>query len=288
MLSVSIFLRKKTFRCLKINLIFLMFSLWGNLLIAQGDLLVNPHRIVFEGSKRSIDLNLANTGNDTAFYAISVIQIRMTENGNFETITEPDPGQFFADKNIRYFPRSVTLGPHESQVVKVQLYRANQLAPGEYRSHFYFRAVPKSTPLGEGSEKKDTSTISVVLKPIFGITIPVIIRAGETYARVTLSDLSLNMVNDTVPSFSLIFNRSGNASVYGDLSVYHISQQGKQTKVGIVNGIAVYTPNAKRNFNFNLNNVPGVDYTSGTIRAVFSAPSDVKPERYAEAELSLH
>ncbi len=111
-------------------------------------------RVVFEGSKRSMDLNLANTGQDTATYSISIVQIRMKEDGGFETITEPDPGQLFADKNIRYFPRSVILGPNEAQVVKVQVTRTNELSPGEYRSHFYFRAVPKAKPLGEKEDSK--------------------------------------------------------------------------------------------------------------------------------------
>lgn len=267
---------------------FLLFLSFFPSVSGQGDLLITPRRVLFEGNKRSIDLNLANAGRDTATYAISLVQIKMTENGAFEQITSPDPGQLFADKNIRFFPRSVTLAPNESQVVKVQLYRANTLAPGEYRSHFYFRAVPKSDPLGQERQSVDTTGISVVLKPIFGITIPVIIRVGETNAKVVLSDLSLKMVNDTLPNVSMAFNRSGNASIYGDLAVYHISTQGKETKVGVANGIAVYTPNTKRTFQFNLNRVPGVDYTSGTIRAIFSAPSDVKPERYAEAEVSLH
>ena len=96
-----------------------------------------------------MDLNLANTGKDSATYAISIVQIRMKEDGGFETITEPDQGQRFADRNIRFFPRSVTLGPNEAQVVKVQLMKTNELTEGEYRSHFYFRAVPKSNPLGE-------------------------------------------------------------------------------------------------------------------------------------------
>jgi P pilus assembly chaperone PapD len=69
---------------------------------AQGDLLITPRRVVFEGSKRSMDLNLANTGQDTAVYAISLIQIRMKEDGGFETITEPDPGQRFADRYLRF------------------------------------------------------------------------------------------------------------------------------------------------------------------------------------------
>jgi P pilus assembly chaperone PapD len=266
-----------------------VFSLFiNNEVSGQGDLLITPRRVVFEGSKRSMDLNLANIGKDTATYAISIVQIRMNENGGFETITQPDQDQRFADKYIRFFPRSVTLGPNESQVIKVQLTKTNELTPGEYRSHFYFRAVPKSKPLGEKEEVKDSTTISIQLTPVFGITIPIIIRNGESTTKVTLSDLVFNTVNDSIPKLSLVFHRSGNMSCFGDLIVDHISLQGKITRVGTINGIAVYTPNVIRRFQFNLNKVPGVDYTTGTLRVIYSAPSDVKPVRYAEAELALH
>ena len=75
--------------------------------------------------------------------------------------------------------------------------------------------------------------------------------------------------------------------MYGDLAVDHVSPQGKITRVGIANGIAVYTPNTTRRFQFNLNNLPGIDYKSGTLKIMYSAPSDVKPARYAEAQLVL-
>ena len=254
---------------------------------AQGNLLITPRRALFEESKKSLDLNLANTGQDTATYAISLVQIRMKDDGGFETISEPDPGQHFADKNIRFFPRSVTLGPNEAQVVKVQVIKTNELSPGEYRSHFYFRAVPKSKPLGEEEAPKDTGSISVRLTPIFGITIPVIIRIGDYSCRVTLSELEFHSENDSVPFLSLTFNRTGSMSVYGDLTVDHVSLQGKITRVGVANGVAVYTPNTIRRFQFNLKNVPGTDYRSGTLRVIYSAPSDVKPAKYAEGELVL-
>jgi hypothetical protein len=212
----------------------------------------------------------------------------MKEDGGFETITEPDPDQRFADRYIRFFPRSVTLGPNEAQAVKIQLIRSNELEQGEYRSHFYFRAIPKITPLGEKEVAKDTTTISVMLTPIFGITIPVIIRVGESTARVTISDLGFKMVNDTIPIFSMLFNRSGNMSVFGDLTVDHISTQGKITRLGIANGVAVYTPNTKRRFQFNLNKVPEVDFRTGTLRVIYTASSDVKPVRLAEADLVLN
>ena len=254
---------------------------------AQGDLMITPRRIVFEGNKRTVDINLANTGNDSASYAISLVQIRMLENGGFETITEPDPGQMFADRFVRFFPRSVTLGPNEAQVVKVQLYRTSELQTGEYRSHFYFRAVPKKQALGEPETPADTSTFSVRLTPIFGITIPVIIRNGETSASVSLSDLALTMGNNNQPRLSFVFNRTGNMSVYGDISVDHISDKGTVTSVGIANGVAVYTPNSIRKFQMDLDNQHNVDYSKGTLRVIYSASSDVKPARLAEAELAI-
>jgi hypothetical protein len=264
------------------------FTITTNHTAAQGNLLITPKRVVFDGSKKSVDLNLANNGQDSATYAISVIQIRMKEDGSFETITEPDPGQRFADAYIRFFPRSVTLAPNEAQVVKVQLIKANQLTAGEYRSHFYFRSVPRARPLGEEEAVIDTTTISVRLTPIFGITIPVIIRVGDNSARVTLSELEFRTVNDTVPSLRLTFYRTGEISVYGDLAVDHVSVEGKITRVGVANGVAVYTPTEARRFQLNLKTLPGIDYKSGTLRIIYSAPSDVKPARYAEAEVSLN
>src|SRR5665647_386403 len=99
---------------------------------AQGNLLIFPKRIVFDGSKRLAVLNLSNIGKDSATYVISIIQIRMKEDGSFETITQPDSAQFFADKNLRIFPRTVTLAPQEAQTVKVQVIKTNELSPGEY------------------------------------------------------------------------------------------------------------------------------------------------------------
>jgi P pilus assembly chaperone PapD len=255
--------------------------------IAQGNLLITPRRVVFDGSKRTITLNLANIGNDTATYSISLVQIRMTKEGAFETITEPDPGQKFADKNLRYFPRSVTLPPNEAQVVKVQLIKASKLSPGEYRSHFYFRSVPKVNPLGEEEAKADTTAISVRLTPVFGITIPVIIRVGKSNTKVTLSDLELKLAENNTAVFSLQFNRTGNFSVYGDLTVDHISPQGVTTRVGMANGIAVYTPNTARRFSFKLSNTSGIDFSSGKLKVTFSSANDTKKEIFAEAELTL-
>ncbi len=254
---------------------------------AQGNLLITPRRVVFEGTKKNEELNLANTGSDTATFNVSMVQYRMKEDGAFEEIKEPDPGQNFADKYVRFFPRSVTLAPNESQVVKMQLYRTNELQPGEYRSHVYFRAVPKTTALGAEEVNKDTTTLSVKLVPIFGITIPVIIRVGENTTKVTLSDLAFTTVNDTLPRLSLSFNRLGNMSVYGDIDVFYIPPTGRGTQVATLRGVAVYTPNPLRKIKMDLQKGQGIDYHKGKLQVTYSAQAEDKKGKFAEAELIL-
>lgn len=259
-----------------------LFSLAAN---AQGDLLITPKRVVFDGPRRSADISLANSGKDSATYVISFIQIRMTENGAFQTIEAPDPGQRFADTFLRIFPRQVTLAPNEAQTVKVQIRKTNEMQEGEYRSHLYFRAVPKEAPLGEGKSKSDSS-IAVRLTPIYGISIPVIIKVGSADVKVELADISLRKNNETGPVTSIAFQRIGNMSVYGDITVNHISNEGKITKVGMAKGFAVYTPNVVRHFDLMLDKSQPVNYSKGKLQVVYT-DQGTKPVVMAQKEISL-
>jgi hypothetical protein len=74
-------------------------------------------------------------------------------------------------------------------------------------------------------------------------------------------------------------------SVYGDVSVNHVSTTGKVTTVGLVKGVAVYTPTATRNFNLPLAKVAGVDYNSGKLQVIYSDQSS--KNKLAEVELDL-
>jgi hypothetical protein len=253
---------------------------------AQGNLMLMPRRVIFEGAKRYEELNLANTGKDTARYVISLMHIRMRADGGFEQISVPDSGENFADRFVRFFPHSVVLGPGESQVVKIQLTKINELRPGEYRSHIYFRAIPNKTPLGESQAVPD-SGISIHLVPIFGISIPVIIRVGESTTQVNLTDPSLRMSEDTIPLLSMTFRRSGNMSVYGDVSVEYTSISGKTVHAGSAKGIAVYTPNQDRQFAFTLDKRADIDYRSGKLKIIYSTPEDGHPVKLAGVELLL-
>lgn len=95
---------RATFICLFLTGLFSISILSSFSLKAQGDLLITPRRVVFDGKMKSREINLANTGKETATYNVSIIQYRMREDGSFEEIFEPDPGQKFADPYIRFFP----------------------------------------------------------------------------------------------------------------------------------------------------------------------------------------
>jgi P pilus assembly chaperone PapD len=254
---------------------------------AQGDLLLFPKRLVFEGGKKSQVLNVANMGKDSVRYFISVVQVRMKEDGSFETITQPDSAQHFADKNFRFFPRNVVLGPNESQTVKVQLINTSQLPAGEYRSHLYFRAEPEKHPLGEKHPGKDSTSISVKLVAVFGISIPVIIRMGESTAKVDFAEASFEWKKDSMPLLKLSLSRSGNMSVYGDISVDHISLQGKITRIGVVKGMALYAPNALRRFNLFLDKKDGIDYHKGRLSISYTTQADARSVKLAETHVVL-
>jgi hypothetical protein len=272
--------------------LFLLVVLSGLIFIpmeleAQGDLMITPRRIVFEGNKQREEITLANTGQDTARYTVSFVQYRMTTDGSFEQIEAPDEGQLFADPYLRFFPRSVSLPPGESQVVRMQLRKPGDLEAGEYRSHIYFRAVPEERALGDEDLTLDTGAIGIRLTPIFGITIPVIIRHGNLSSTVELKELSVVQELGERPRLYLTFMRTGNKSVFGDLIVTHRGANGEEREIGIVRGIAVYTPNSMRKFSMQLNVPVGVDLSSGKIDVKFIGPSDTDKTIYARASLEL-
>ncbi len=256
--------------------------------VAQGDLLVTPRRIVLEGNKQIEEITLANTGQETAFYSISFLQYHMTEDGSFEEITEPRPGQMFADPVLRYFPRSIELAPGESQVVRMQLRRLPNMAEGEYRSHLYFRAVPDEKPLGQEDVLTDSTAIGIRLTPIFGISIPVIVRIGELPVSLSLSDLKLERTEDNRLVLQTTLNREGRKSVYGDLTADYLAPGAEPVNVGVVRGIAVYTPNTLRRFSMPLTIPEGIDVSKGKFVVSFSSSNEAKPEVYDEKVLMLN
>jgi P pilus assembly chaperone PapD len=259
---------------------------------SPGDLLVAPTRIVLEGRQRSAEITLVNTGSSTATYRITFVNLRMNETGATTEIetSGAEPGERFADAMIRYSPRQVILEPKVAQTVRLQLRLPADLEPGEYRSHLLFRAIPSAAAVPAADAAPETTEpkegFSVQLTAIFGISIPVIVRHGDTAGTATLSELDLVPPTgaDATPTLRFRIRRTGNRSVYGNLTATFVPAGGKPTVVAKVNGLAVYTPNLTRSAGLTLHAPPGVFLVNGRLHLAYTL-QEKGNETIAEADL---
>ncbi len=257
--------------------------------LAQS-LTVSPTRIVLEGRTRSAEVTLINRGTAPGTYRISFKNMRMLEDGSYEDIDTPGPGERFADKMIRYAPRRVVLEPGVTQTVRLLVRKPRDLAPGEYRSHLLFQAIPPPTA-GADIEalELEEGEIRVQIRTIFGLSIPVIVRHGKVSASVTLSDLSLRPTEKPgePPLVAFRLNRSGDRSVYGDVAVTFKPNGGGETEVGLIRGIAVYTPNKSRTAQLPLRPPDGVELKRGRLHVVYRARVEEGGAVLAKAQLRV-
>jgi P pilus assembly chaperone PapD len=246
-----------------------------------GDLLVAPTRVVFEGRKRSAELNLSNIGQGRATYRVSLVRMEMDEIGAFKELPL-DPGSEGLQSLFRFSPREVTLEPQESQTVRIQVRKPAELPAGEYRLHLVFRAVPPvsaTTPtLAEGAKG-----ISIKLTPVYGIAIPLIVRHGETSVRVSIADPALDAAGH---SLRFRLERSGNQSVYGDLHATLLPATGAPEPLAEATGLAVYTPNASRRVTLALPPTRALP-AGGRIRITYTLPPQEGGTLLAETILTL-
>jgi len=274
----------------KISLFILILSLlFSYESHAQGNLLLTPMRLIFDGSKNIQEINLVNVGNDTATFSISFIHYKMQEDGTLVKTENPDTMKMPAAPFLRIYPQQVTLAPGEPQVIMLQYRRNPDMKPGEYRSHLYFRAEKDNSPLGTKKANMETTTqLSIKLTAVYGLCIPIIIRTNEGKVSSTLSDLELERIHATSQNIKFTINRSGNISTYGDIIIEYIPLQGKSVQIAVVRGIGVYTDINKRKMVVKLNPTAGTLLTKGKVKVSYIANDESnKPVLYAEGEVGI-
>jgi P pilus assembly chaperone PapD len=200
-----------------------------------GDLLVAPTRLVLDGRKGT-ELVLNNVGDEPATYRISVEFRRMTREGGLDEVTEPNAQEKAAADMIVYAPRRVTLAPHQPQSIRIAARAPQDLADGEYRVHLLFRAVPPPTPVAPASSEP-VKGLRLRLIPIYGVTIPVIVRLGNLEAKAGIANVKLEK-KDGNQAVGLDLSRSGTRSTFGEVRVF---KPGVKDPVAIQRNVAVYT-----------------------------------------------
>ena len=217
-------------------------------LAAQGDLLIAPTRLVLDG-RRGGEVILANVGNEEATYRVTLELRRMTPEGSLEPVDEAQANvaEKAALEMVRYAPRRVTLPPDQPQAIRISARPGAELPDGEYRVHMSFNALPKVEPVSD-APAEGAQGLSINIIPIYGITMPIIIRKGELEVTAGLANPQI-VQGEQGEAFEVDITRSGAASVYGDLLVY---RPGSSDPVLVARGIGVYPEIASRRAVFGL------------------------------------
>lgn len=256
---------------------------------ALAEMMLYPTRIVFAGNQRAAQLELINNGTESATYRISLVNRRMSETGAFSEIAVPLPGEQFAEDLLRYSPRQVTLAPGAGQAVRIMVRKPANLATGEYRSHMLFakQPDPRGRTSVESSDAAADNEIGIMLTALVGASIPVIVRHGNTDASVALTHLDLRRPADKAPVLAFVMERSGNQSVYGDLTISFTPHSGSKQVIARANGVAVYTPNPLRRASITLGQLNGSQLTNGALRVTYREQAEDGGALLAEAVLQL-
>jgi P pilus assembly chaperone PapD len=202
---------------------------------AAGDLLIAPTRVILDG-RRGTEVILNNIGNEEATYRITLELRRMNDQGRLDDVDAAvaNDTEKSALQVIRYAPRRVTLPPNQPQAIRVGMQPLADLPDGEYRAHMLFRAIPKAQPASAAQDAGNGLKIQLI--PIYGISIPVIVRKGNLQATAALSNVRMGTDHEG-PSLEFDMTRTGDKSVFGEIRV---TKPGVADPITVAKGIAIY------------------------------------------------
>ena len=242
-------------------------------------LIISPRRVVFEDRERSKELLVANRSSQKAKYRISVINRKMDENGQLQPADSPADNEFFAKNYIRYAPRQVTLGPKETQKIRVMSRFPADADAGEYRSHLLIQEVPDAKAAENAQENESADGLGININAIYGISLPVIMRKGKLDYNVTLKNPKFRTQNGE-KYVDVSLERSGNKSIFGTAKVL-----AGAAEIGILKGIAIYLSSSRRKISIKLDPERARNLSGQTLRLTFG--SEESNEDAPSAEITF-
>ena len=143
-----------------------------------------------------------------------------------------------------------------------------------------FRAIPPARPQTETPQKVEG--VAFRLTPIYGVTIPVIVRLGNLEAKAAITNVQKVSVGGQ-PAVKLEINRSGGRSTFGEVRVL---KAGVAAPIAVVRGIAVYTEINRREVTVPIDPTHLADAT-GAVTVQYVEPTDSGPVTLAETSAVL-
>jgi hypothetical protein len=250
----------------------------------MGNINLYPKRVVIQDRQRIATVGLFNRSSAQGNYEIVLNDMMMTPAG---TIVELDSVKDEAQRArvrtasalLRWSPRRIALPSNEAQTIRIMARIPPDLPPGEYRTHFSAVQVPAKAAGGlsieDASGSKTGSGIGVRIVPRFGITIPIIVRVGETTLATGLRDLSVKPLGKGRSGIALTITRSGTRSAFGNITV---TAGGSSKPIAVIKGIGVYTELDQRPVTVPINpEVPASTYARGARLTVTYTDDDYRP-----------
>ena len=213
----------------------------------MGDINLYPKRVVIDSRNRVASIGLYNKTATTGDYDITIDDMMMTPQGSLiplDQVSDPvlKAKVKVASGFVRWSPHRVTLPGNEAQLVRVMAHLPPDLPPGEYRSHFSAIAVPPDmggVTIPQAADKpKSANGMGVHITPRFGISIPVILRVGDTTLSAGLASPGVINLPTGGKALRLRITREGTRSAFGDLAV---TAPGAKSPVALLRGVGVYT-----------------------------------------------
>jgi len=238
---------------------------------AQG-VSVAPSRILLDGNTKSATIFLSNRSNEAETYRISLAYFTMEENGTLVRADSLATAMAnFGGEVLRYSPRRVVIPAGSSQTVRllVRRPRDRNVDDQEFRAHLSVTSVPTVPRLQEieAEYPEVDGETQFMARPVASVEtlVPIVVRFGHPEAQ--LSVASGGVIEDGPsghPAVTFSLNRTGDRSLYGNLTVTHIDPMGNESQVYYGRGIAVYTPNPRRVFTLTPP-IEGLNLNSGRI-----------------------
>jgi len=217
----------------------LALPLAASALTAQG-VVVAPHTVFIDHRARSGEVQLYNPGNDPVEVSIGIFfgYPVSDSTGGFElrSFEVPDSSMPSAAGWIQAFPRIITLGPKETQVVRLLARPPAGLRDGEYWARLTVSArgqAPVQTA------PADSNGVSVGLNLEVRTVIPLLYRKGVVGTGIKLDGVSLGRGRGDSLEVRAHLTRSGNSAFLGVIRAGLVDSTGNRVAT-FSSPIAVY------------------------------------------------
>lgn len=230
-----------------------IIGIWS--VAAYGNISLSPYFLEMDDAiTRTGQVRFTNTSQSEKTYNINIVNFKQESDGAYVTITQPVAGNPFAAPYLEWAPHQVTLQPGQSQVVRVRR-RGMAAAPqGEYVSHILIQEQPPADQM-YGTDKSKGNGLVINLKPLYGVSIPVMIEHGQLHSSARIGDVRIERHNGN--SFAIVpVIRSGNRSFFGTVIV----SQGRH-ELGRIADFRIFMTTPVRVLKVPLSSTPSKDIT---------------------------